>query len=239
MNRLARLAVPALALAVSLGCSPKAQGQSLETEDQKTIYAIGLAISQNLGQFEFSEEEMKILSAGLSDGALKRDPKVKLDEYGPKIQAFAQARMTAAAEKEKVAAAKFLTDEAAKAGATKTDSGLIYTEISAGTGNLPAATDSVTVHYKGTLRDGTVFDSSLERGQPATFQLNQVIGCWTEGVQKMKVGGKSRLVCPAAIAYGDRGAPPTIPPGAALVFEVELLSIGAPAAAPAPAPSSP
>ena len=94
-----------------------------------------------------------------------------------------------------------------------------------GTGDSPKDTDTVKVHYHGTLRDGTVFDSSVERGTPAQFPLNRVIPCWTEGVQKMKVGGKGRLTCPASIAYGDRGAPPKIKPGAALAFEVELLEI--------------
>ncbi|MBY0314485.1 MAG: FKBP-type peptidyl-prolyl cis-trans isomerase [Bdellovibrionales bacterium] len=117
-------------------------------------------------------------------------------------------------------------NEAAKeAGAQKTESGLIYRETQAGTGETPKATDKVKVHYHGTLRDQTVFDSSRDRGTPATFPLNGVIPCWTEGVQKMKVGGKATLVCPADIAYKDRGAPPVIKPGAALKFEVELLEI--------------
>jgi FKBP-type peptidyl-prolyl cis-trans isomerase FkpA/FKBP-type peptidyl-prolyl cis-trans isomerase FklB len=110
-------------------------------------------------------------------------------------------------------------------GAVRTDSGLIMQEIQPGSGDSPAATDRVSVHYHGTLRDGTVFDSSVERGSPATFALNRVIKCWTEGVQTMKVGGKSRLICPPDIAYGNRGAPPKIPPGSVLVFEVELLAI--------------
>ena len=93
------------------------------------------------------------------------------------------------------------------------------------------------MHYNGTLPNGKVFDSSVQRGEPATFPLNGVIPCWTEGVQQMKVGGKSKLVCPAAIAYGDRGAPPDIGPGATLIFDVELLAIEPPAAAPAPEPA--
>ena len=95
----------------------------------------------------------------------------------------------------------------------------------AGSGPSPKATDTVKVHYRGTLVNGTVFDSSYERNEPAEFPLNQVIRCWTEGVQKMKVGGKARLVCPANIAYGERGSPPQIPGGATLVFEIELLGI--------------
>jgi len=115
-----------------------------------------------------------------------------------------------------------------KAGATnevKTASGLIYTELKAGSGPSPTATDTVKVNYRGTLADGTEFDSSYKRGQPAEFPLNRVIPCWTEGVQKMKVGGKAKLVCPPSIAYGDRGAGKAVPPGATLTFEVELLDI--------------
>jgi len=109
--------------------------------------------------------------------------------------------------------------------AVTTDSGLVITEITPGTGPSPEASDVVVVHYHGTLEDGTVFDSSVERGEPARFPLSRVIPCWTEGVQQMRVGGKSRLVCPPAIAYGARGAPPRIPPNATLTFEVELLEI--------------
>src|SRR5207253_7439206 len=114
---------------------------------------------------------------------------------------------------------------AAEKGAVKTPSGAIVTTLKAGTGPSPTASDKVKVHYQGTLMDGTVFDSSIQRGEPITFPLSGVIKCWGEGVQQMKVGGKSRLVCPADTAYGDRGAPPKIKPGATLVFEVELLEI--------------
>jgi FKBP-type peptidyl-prolyl cis-trans isomerase FkpA len=120
----------------------------------------------------------------------------------------------------------YLDKAAAQPGATRTDSGLVYRELRAGSGGSPQASDTVTVHYRGTLVDGTEFDSSYKRNEPAQFRLNQVIPCWTEGVQKMKVGGKSELVCPASIAYGDRGSPPVIPGGATLIFEVELLRIG-------------
>src|SRR5205814_6930684 len=101
-----------------------------------------------------------------------------------------------------------------------------YKSVREGTGASPTATDAVRVHYRGTLMDGTEFDSSYKRNEPATFPLNRVIPCWTQGVQKMKVGGKSQLVCPASIAYGDAGSPPTIPGGATLIFEIELLGIG-------------
>jgi len=120
----------------------------------------------------------------------------------------------------------YLEKSAAEPGAVKTASGLIYTELKPGSGASPKATDTVTVNYRGTLVDGTEFDSSYARNESAQFPLNRVIPCWTEGVQRMKVGGKSRLVCPSSIAYGDRGSPPTIPGGATLIFEVELLRIG-------------
>jgi FKBP-type peptidyl-prolyl cis-trans isomerase FkpA len=109
--------------------------------------------------------------------------------------------------------------------AATTESGIQITHLVVGDGPSPKATDTVQVHYHGTFQDGTVFDSSVQRGQPATFPLDRVIGCWTEGVQTMKVGGKAKLVCPPETAYGERGAPPRIPANATLEFEVELLAI--------------
>ncbi|MBK8865943.1 MAG: FKBP-type peptidyl-prolyl cis-trans isomerase [Betaproteobacteria bacterium] len=118
-----------------------------------------------------------------------------------------------------------LARAAAEKGAVVTDSGLVFRSVKEGTGAGPLATDTVRVHYRGSFPDGREFDSSYSRGQPATFPLNRVIKCWTEGVQRMKVGGQARLTCPAAIAYGDRGAGGVIPPNAVLQFEVELLGI--------------
>jgi len=119
-----------------------------------------------------------------------------------------------------------LKTAASEAGAVTTGSGLVYRSLKEGTGPAPTAADTVKVHYRGTLADGTEFDSSIKRGQPAEFPLGRVIKCWTEGVQRMKVGGKARLTCPAAIAYGERGTPGgPIPPNATLSFEVELLGI--------------
>ncbi len=114
---------------------------------------------------------------------------------------------------------------AKEAGAVTTDSGLVYVPLREGTGASPAETDTVKVHYKGTLPDGKEFDSSYKRGQPAEFPLNRVIKCWTEGVQRMKVGGKAKLVCPSATAYGERGVSGLIPPNSTLLFEIELLGI--------------
>jgi FKBP-type peptidyl-prolyl cis-trans isomerase FkpA len=119
----------------------------------------------------------------------------------------------------------YLDKAAQEPGAIRTDSGLVYRELRPGTGVSPLASDTVKVHYRGTLINGTEFDSSYKRNEPAEFPLNRVVRCWTEGLKKMKVGGKSQLVCPASIAYGDKGAPPDIPGGATLIFEVELLEV--------------
>lgn len=118
-----------------------------------------------------------------------------------------------------------LARAAAEAGAVVTESGLVYQAVVEGQGATPAATDTVSVNYRGSFPDGREFDSSFKRGKPASFPLNRVIRCWTEGVQRMKVGGKARLTCPAALAYGERGAGDVIPPHAVLKFEVELLGI--------------
>ncbi|HEX5545253.1 MAG TPA: FKBP-type peptidyl-prolyl cis-trans isomerase [Nitrospira sp.] len=194
-------------------------------DDQKTLYALGLAISQSLGTFSLSETELDMVKHGITDGVLKRPQKIDLQTFGPKIQQLQQSRLAVAAESEKKAGAAFTTKAASEKGATKTESGIVITTIKPGSGATPKATDTVKVHYHGTLTDGTVFDSSIKRGEPATFPLNKVIKCWTEGVQQIKVGGKSRLVCPSNLAYGDSGSPPVIKPGATLVFEVELLDI--------------
>lgn len=209
----------------------------METDDQKTLYVLGLAISQNLAPLDFDEAELALIQAGLADGILGNEPTVDPQTFGPKIQGMLQARAAQATEREKQAGAEYVSLQAAEPGAAKTDSGVIYFELETGDGPMPGSTDTVTIHYHGTLVDGEVFDSSRD-GDPATFALNAVIPCFSEGLQKMTVGGKSRFVCPPDTAYGDRGSPPMVPPGATLVFEVELLGIaGAPepeAAAPAP-----
>jgi FKBP-type peptidyl-prolyl cis-trans isomerase FkpA/FKBP-type peptidyl-prolyl cis-trans isomerase FklB len=217
-------AIVSLVLAACLAAAAPASAQP-KTEDEKTLYALGLALSQNLGSFSLSETELKMVEEGLRDGVLKKTPKVELQTYGPKLKDLQQSRVTAVAATEKKAGDAYLAKAAADKDTKKLPSGVLVTTLKPGTGASPAATDKVKVHYHGTLIDGTVFDSSVQRNEPATFPLNQVIKCWTEGVQQMKVGGKSRLVCPSDVAYGDRGAPPRIKPGSTLVFEVELLGI--------------
>jgi FKBP-type peptidyl-prolyl cis-trans isomerase FkpA len=198
----------------------------LATDDEKTIYALGLAISQPLAPFNLTPSELAIVIRAIAD-SVGGKPEVELNVWGPKIQPLMTTRAAALAEKEKAASATYLAKAAAEPGAVKTDSGLIYRELKVGAGESPKATDTVKVHYRGTLTNGTEFDSSDKHSEPTQFVLNQVIKCWTEGVQRMKVGGKSMLVCPSDIAYGNMGHPPTIPGGATLVFEIELLEIAA------------
>ena len=212
----------ALLVAVSMAA---AAGPEPTTDDQKTLYALGVAMSQGLTSFNLTEAELEMVKAGLSDSVLKKPLKAEVQPYANKIQELQKARVSVVSAAEQKAGQAFLDKAATAPGATKTPSGFVITTLKPGTGETPKATDKVKVHYQGTLTDGTVFDSSFQRGEPATFPLNNVIRCWTEGVQMMKVGGKSRLVCPAALAYGERGAPPRIKPGATLVFEVELLEI--------------
>jgi FKBP-type peptidyl-prolyl cis-trans isomerase FkpA len=217
-----------LFLCLALGCpasTPIATAASApETEDEKTIYALGVAVARNLAQFNLSQEEVAILSVGIADALADREPQVDIDAYGPKIDGLVQARLAATAAGEKDASMAFVEQAASEEGARTTASGLVFREVTAGAGEEPSATDRVKVHYHGTLRDGTVFDSSVDRGTPAEFALNRVIPCWTEALQLMKAGGKATLVCPADIAYGDRGAG-KIKPGAALRFDVELLEV--------------
>lgn len=201
------------------------------SEDDKIIYAVGLSIYRNLTQLDLSPAEVAIVTRAIADAAQNK-PAVDIDVYGPKIQTLASARASRVSARAKAASNEYLTKAAAEPGAVKTDSGLIYKEVTAGAGVSPKATDTVKVNYRGTLTDGTEFDSSYKRNMPAEFPLNQVIKCWTEGVQKMRVGGKAQLVCPSDIAYGDQGRP-GIPGGATLIFEVELLEVSGGGAEPA------
>jgi FKBP-type peptidyl-prolyl cis-trans isomerase FkpA len=176
-------------------------------------------------QIAVETDDLALVQAGLQDAVLGNELKADPAAMRSQVQALMKTRQEAAAAEEKERAKAYAETAAAEEGAVKTESGLIYKELTAGTGDAPTEESRVKVHYRGTLTDGTEFDSSYKRNTPATFPLRGVIKCWTEGLQKMKVGGKAKLVCPSDIAYGDAGRPPTIPPGATLVFEVELLEI--------------
>ena len=219
-----RNATLALVLTCGLSFVTSIEAQDLKTDQDKTFYALGLAIGGNIKEFKLTAAELALVTAGLNDAVLGKPAKVDLNTYGPKLQGIATERAAAAAGVEKKAAGEFIAKMAKEPGAVRSDTGVIYIPVKAGTGASPTATSTVKVHYHGTLRDGTVFDSSVQRGMPISFPLNGVIPCWTEGVQKMKVGGKAKLVCPSDTAYGDQGSGP-IPGGATLVFEVELIEI--------------
>jgi len=207
-----------------------------KTEQDKTLYALGVIISRNLQPFTLTPSELAMVEAGLADGVQDKVALKDFESYGPKLQELQKTRMAAVAAKEKAAGVAYLAKAAAEPGATKTSSGLVIKTLTAGTGASPTAKDQVKVHYEGKFVDGRVFDSSIERKEPATFPLTGVIPCWTEAVQLMKVGGKARIVCPSALAYGDEGRPPQIPGGATLVFQVELLDIVTAGAAALPVP---
>lgn len=227
-----------IAVATQLvACSQSVQQKAPVTDEDKTLYSMGVLLSENIVSFNLTESELGMVRAGLSDGATdatKLTPE-EIQALIPKIQELQGTRMNAAAEREKTAGAEYLAKAAAESGAQKTDSGMVYKATQEGTGESPVATDMVKVNYEGRLVSGKVFDSSAQHGEAATFPLNGVIPCWTEGVAMMKVGGKAQLVCPPDLAYGEQGRPPQMPGNATLVFDVELLEIVKEAAG-APAP---
>ena len=215
----------ALLVVLALATTVPAFADDPKTDEEKAFYSFGFNLSQQLSMLNLTPAEFEQVKAGLSDGVLKKPAKADPKEFYPKFQALARDRVVANAGAEKKLGTDFLEKAAKEKGATKTASGIVIQPIKEGTGENPKATDKVKVHYTGTLIDGTVFDSSVQRGQPATFPLNGVVKCWTEGMQQIKVGGKAKLICPSDLAYGDQGRPPQIKPGATLVFEVELLEI--------------
>ena len=204
----------------------------LKNEDQKTLYALGRMVGQRtLPAINLTEEEAQALGAGLADQAAGKEGPVNVEEYAPKVQEFIKGRLDKENSKHKNDGTTFIENFLKEEGAMKTDSGLAYKIITPGDqAAKPGPTDEVEVHYHGTLIDGTVFDSSVERGKTISFPLNRVIPGWTEGLQLIGKGGKIKLVIPAELGYGDRGAPPKIPGGSTLIFEVELFNIKAAAA---------
>jgi len=215
----------ALTLALALAAPAPSRAQALKTEEEKTLYALGLVAARSFQDFGLTAKELEVVKRGLTDALSGKKLLVEAGDYEQKVQEFARKRLVAAADTRKERQ-KAVADEAAKEkGAERAGSGMVYVPLKEGSGESPKASDVVRVHYEGKLTDGKVFDSSVRRNQPAEFPLNGVIPCWTEGLQRMKAGGKAKLVCPSSIAYGDQGRPPVIPGGATLVFEVELLEI--------------
>lgn len=234
--------IPAFVLAVT-ACQQQeektdqaAAQVKLETDEAKQAYAIGASIAEYIRTTMDKQEELgisldkELVIAGFSDGIHDKNQLDK-DTITAQLQALDKtaseklaAKSKEEAEKNKTDGEKYLAENAKKDGVKVTDSGLQYEVLTEGTGEHPKATDRVTVNYKGTLTDGTQFDSSYDRGEPITFALNRVIPGWTEGVQLMTVGSKYRFVIPSDLAYGERDMQ-TIPPNSVLVFEVELLGI--------------
>ena len=232
-SHLFRYAIVLLCLGSQVACkqtsgSGASASVKLESEDQKTLYALGLLIGQNVKPFALNPEELELVKAGIADSVNGAKPQVELETYRPKVSELAEKRTNVGVDDAKKKGQEFASGVAKQKDATTTPSGIVIRTITAGTGANPAAEDVVKVHYEGKLINGTVFDSSIQRGEPAEFPLNQVVPCWREALQKLKKGGKAQVVCPSDVAYGDRGQPPDIPPGATLSFEVELLDFHKP-----------
>jgi FKBP-type peptidyl-prolyl cis-trans isomerase len=207
------------AKSTGLGKSPATAG------DAEALYAMGAILGAKISSYGLSKKEMQTVERGFADAAANRKLRLAdpdLEEWGPKVDAFLQRKGSPRLTAEKDKGRKVAQKTASENGAQTLPSGVVVVTEREGNGPRPAATDKVRVKYEGKLVDGTRFDQS----ESAEFPLNQVIACWTQGVQQIKVGGKARLVCPSDTAYGDQGRPPQIPPGATLLFTVELLGAG-------------
>lgn len=201
-----------------------------KTVGEKFGYIVGVETGRSIRRLN-AEVDMKALVRGVEDAIAGKKPAISQEDARAvikEIYAMAAAKAKVQAAKNDKAAGAFLADNKKKEGVVTTDSGLQYTVLKKGEGPKPTADDTVSVHYRGTLIDGTVFDSSYKRGKPATFPVKGVIAGWTEALQLMNVGTKCRLFIPSKLAYGEGGAGAVIGPNAALVFEVELLAIDAP-----------
>ncbi|WP_372883301.1 FKBP-type peptidyl-prolyl cis-trans isomerase [Psychromonas sp.] len=265
MKTIFKVSFLAAAVALTFGCDEKQESAAqeevaavqesvtteatFESEEYKAAYAIGASFATQIkagiskqAEFGLATLDEEAIIAGVSDtlrGSAKlteQEMMETVNAYGQEVQAAAEKKMQEQAAKAAEEAELFLAENAKAEGVTVTESGLQYSVITAAEGAKPNAEDTVTVHYVGTLVDGTEFDSSVSRGEPAKFPLNRVIPGWTEGVQLMSIGEKYKFVIPAELAYGAQGAG-SIPPGATLIFEVELLDIEAAASAEEAAPA--
>src|SRR5881409_4361516 len=225
---------------VALPLFGQEKSPQLKDQKDKVSYSIGMNIGFNLSRQKV-DINPDILAAGIKD-SIAGKPQLTQDQVKDVMAQFEkdmEQKQKQAGEKNKTEGAKFLEENKKKEGVKTTASGLQYKAVKEGTGPQPKATDMVTVNYRGTLIDGTEFDSSYKRGQPATFPLNGVIKGWTEALQLMKVGSKYQLFVPSNLAYGDRAVGPDITPNSTLIFEVELLGAKPPEAATSPAAQAP
>ncbi len=204
---------------------PEAAVTSLESEQDKYSYGLGMMIGERVLK-QYEDVDYDLLLAGIKAQHQSETTLLSLEEAGEALNAYMEKAFAAQSEANKKRGEDYLKANAGKEGVTTTESGLQYKVLTQGDGAKPAATDQVTVHYRGTLIDGTEFDSSYSRGEPTSFALNQVIPGWTEGVQLMSVGSKYQFFIPYELAYGERGAGGSIGPFETLIFEVELLEIG-------------
>jgi FKBP-type peptidyl-prolyl cis-trans isomerase FkpA len=203
-----------------LVAAPALAAPEIESERDKTFYVIGMLTARPLKMLLLTNDEVELVLKGIRDTARGEPLPIDPEDFASQLRALQEERHLAGLEIESKVSGEYLLAQSKLDGAESTPTGLIFTEIAAGSGSQPTAANKVRVKYVGTLRDGTVFDE-----RTAEFPLSGVIPCWTEGVARVKVGGKARLVCPSELAYGNNGMPPIIPPGAALTFEVELLEI--------------
>jgi FKBP-type peptidyl-prolyl cis-trans isomerase FklB len=220
-----------LAIAIVASAAHSADAPALKTQKEKTSYAIGVDIGSMLSR-QPVDVDIDTFLRGAGDALRKKnlllnDQEIKeiLTGLQKEMMAKQEERIKTLGEKNRKDGEAFLADNKKKEGMKTLPSGLQYKVIKEGTGKMPKATDTVTTNYRGTLIDGTEFDSSYKRGQPATFPVNGVIKGWTEALQLMKTGSKWQLFVPSDLAYGDKGAGPQIGPNSTLVFEVELLSV--------------
>lgn len=210
---------------IALLATPALAADSRQTDEEKTLYVVGLILSRQLSGFNLTPAELKLVQQGIADGVNGTKAEAEISAYNEKVLELAQARLKLQQEKLAPQHNDFLKKATMEQGAVKTGSGLIFIPISEGSGNAPGPHDTVKVNYRGVLPDGNEFDSSHRRGMIAEFRLDGVIACWKEGLQKIKPGGKAKLVCPPALAYGETGVGNVIPPSCPLAFEVELLEV--------------
>ncbi len=215
---------------------PQPGDAGLETERDRTLYALGVAAADSFKVFNLKPEELAVVQRGLSDAVLGKKIQVDMGVYRSKVNELASSSY---GDRSRAALVHFSKEK----GAQRSPSGLIFISSREGTGPSPGPGDRVKINYEGKLADGSIFDSSKRQGGPVVAGLAESIPCFREGMQKMKAGGQARIICPASIAYGEKGKPPTVPPNSTLIFDVDLIAIesvpgAAPAAAPAPAPAA-
>jgi FKBP-type peptidyl-prolyl cis-trans isomerase len=224
--------VPLALLSTLIACEQKEEVQAeaapaaagLTTDADRFSYGLGMVIGERVLK-QYSEVDYALLIEGMKAQHQSQATLITIEDAGAALAVYAEQQLAAETEVNKMKGATHLEENARKEGVIVTESGLQYSVITQGDGAKPTATDQVTVHYRGTLIDGTEFDSSYSRGEPATFGLNQVIPGWTEGVQLMNVGSKYKFVVPHELGYGERGAGGAIGPFETLIFEVELIEI--------------